>query len=117
MMFAYKPKTKLNSVNTLGNIEEYEQFNRGDHVYYRSHLKDHLNWIPCTIDKQHSKYLYVIGLGGSIRTVHVSTLRKRIPRFVNIGETKEKDFGVPTNTEVDIEPRRSKRILEKQLLK
>lgn len=122
LLFSFTPRTKLDFVkeaSTTCTIEDYCKFKKGDEVYYRSHYKDHLNWLPGYIVRQKSKYLYLVDLGGGHRTVHISTLRKRKVRFLGVvpepcKETaprrlkRERSPESPDTTTVTA-PRRSKR--------
>ena len=79
----------------------YEKFVANQKIYFRNHVRSAIHWVPGTIIRQHSQFIYEVLVNNVPRLVHVSTLRIRLG-----GECAE---------EVDTEeewpgPRRSSRL-------
>lgn len=71
----YYSKNKINLNNKKSNQENL-CFKKGEKVLYRNHFKDILKWIPATVVKQLSKYLYVVNIKNNIKTVHMNQLKR-----------------------------------------
>lgn len=132
-LLSYKPRTLLElvkpenykrvsfskSINNIGN-GLYEDFGVGDLLYYKSHFKDHINWIPCKVICKKSRYIYEISIYDNHRLVHVSKLRKRREQVNNFPLIKVSPPVLTKGKKVDlgfeeVQLRRSERLKMKQL--
>ena len=89
LMFKYKARTPVTVLNKYNielktnekkeNLMEKKniiEFEVGQNVFYKNHIKEIIKWIPCIIVNKKSTYVYTINLGGRIRTAHINQLRK-----------------------------------------
>lgn len=89
LMFKYKSRTPVTVLNknkieiktkeikeTSNHNEEVIEFEVGENIYYKNHLKDLIKWIPCKIVNKISKYVYSIELKRRVRIAHINQLRK-----------------------------------------
>lgn len=110
-LFLYKPRNKLDILSSQNRVlvncnkDLYEEFVENQPIYYRNNVRNSLNWVPGTVIRKTSQYIYDIMINEAPRSVHVSTLRRRsdndrigaLPSLVNIDVAKT-------------EPRRSARL-------
>lgn len=111
ILFTYTPRTLLNAANSKINAKSSEsvekkkvQFNlkknvvhiwnkneiffkKGEKVYYKNHHKEYLKWLPGVVHQRVSKYLYLVNVRGTVRTVHQNQLKIR--------KTSDNDLSVP----------------------
>lgn len=98
MILSYKPRRVVDLINIPRKVVRFEgiekkvekvvpvkkihttkyyEFKNGVRAYYLNHGKSTEKWIPCTIVRKDSAFIYKIKIGEGHRLAHVSKLRPR----------------------------------------
>lgn len=65
--------------------EKIVNFKKGEKVYYKNVYNNECNWIEAIIVDQISKTIIKVNVRGSVRTAHVSQLKKNKSKCVTFG--------------------------------